>query len=146
MYVDIAKGATRTVGATEEQRCSAQGRNAVARHKGEGRADLFLAYCTSGNTAAAELSGLQVLRLPEQLAVGADYGLAVLAGPPAQQAAAARFAMFHPFAWDTPQGTTHGKVVKKLTTTTRIRVTSPRPGGRPAISCSKRQDRRQGSA
>ena len=34
-------------------------------------------------------------------------------------------------AWDTAQGTPHGKVVKKLTTTTRIRVTSPRPGDDP---------------
>ena len=60
----------------------------------EGRADLFLSYCTSGKVAADELAGLQVLALPDALAVGADYGLTVLAGPPEQQAAAARFAMF----------------------------------------------------
>ena len=70
------------------------GRNATAWHMAEGRADLFLSYCTSGNVAAAELPGLQVLELPDALAVGADYGLAVLDGPGDQQAAAARFAMF----------------------------------------------------
>ena len=37
---------------------------------------------------------LQVLELPDALAVGADYGLAVLNGPPEQQAAAGAFAMF----------------------------------------------------
>ena len=71
-----------------------EGRSAVAWHMGEGRADLFLSYCTSGKVAADELPGLQALALPDQLAVGADYGLVVLAGPPEQQAAAARFAMF----------------------------------------------------
>ncbi|MGD9507894.1 MAG: molybdate ABC transporter substrate-binding protein [Geminicoccaceae bacterium] len=71
-----------------------EGRNTVAWHMSEDRADLFLSYCTSGRTAAAELPGLQVLPLPDELAVGADYGLAVLSGPAEQQAAAARFAMF----------------------------------------------------
>ena len=70
------------------------GRNATAWHMAEGRADLFLSYCTSGKVAAAELPGLQVLELPDALAVGADYGLAVLNGPPEQRAAAGAFAMF----------------------------------------------------
>lgn len=71
-----------------------EGRNAVAWHISEGRADLFLSYCTSGKVSANELPGLQVLALPDQLAVGADYGLTILAGTPEQQAATARFAMF----------------------------------------------------
>jgi molybdenum ABC transporter molybdate-binding protein len=71
-----------------------EGRNAYAWHIGEGRADLFLGYCSAGKVAAAELPGLQVVDLPRDLAVGADYGLAVLKGPAEQEAAATRFAMF----------------------------------------------------
>jgi molybdate transport system substrate-binding protein len=70
------------------------GRSAYAWHLAEGRADLFLTYCSAGQTAAAELAGLAVVDLPDELAVGADYGLTVLDGPPEQEAAASRFALF----------------------------------------------------
>jgi molybdate transport system substrate-binding protein len=57
----------------------------------EGKADLFLTYCTGALAAQHEHPGQQIVRLPDTLAVGADYGLTVLstAGP-----AAYRFAMF----------------------------------------------------
>ena len=70
------------------------GRNTYAWHLAEGRADLFLGYCSAGKVAAAELPGLQVMALPKELTVGADYGLTILIGPPEQEAAASRFAMF----------------------------------------------------
>ncbi len=70
------------------------GRNTYAWHLAEGRADLFLGYCSNGMVAAAELPGLTVTELPDTLSVGANYGIAVLTGPPDQEAAAARFAMF----------------------------------------------------
>jgi len=54
------------------------GRSVYAWHVLEGRADLFLAYCTAGREAAAEAPGLTVIELPPELAVGADYGLTVL--------------------------------------------------------------------
>jgi molybdate transport system substrate-binding protein len=73
---------------------SPAGRSAYAWHLAEGRADLFLGYCSNGIVAAAELPGLTVTELPDTLSVGADYGLAVLTGPSGQEAAAARFAMF----------------------------------------------------
>ncbi len=71
-----------------------EGRNTYAWHLAEGRADLFLGYCSAGKVAAGELPGLTVVDLPDGLAVGADYGLTVLKGPADQEAAAARFAMF----------------------------------------------------
>jgi molybdate transport system substrate-binding protein len=71
-----------------------EGRSAYAWHIAEGRADLFLGYRTAGRAAAAELRGLRVVDLPTELAIEADYGLAVLKGPPERQAAAGRFAMF----------------------------------------------------
>jgi molybdate transport system substrate-binding protein len=56
------------------------GRNAYAWHLTEGRADLFLAYCTGARDAQKEIPGLQIIALPDALAVSADYGLTVIAG------------------------------------------------------------------
>jgi molybdate transport system substrate-binding protein len=57
----------------------------------EGKADLFLTYCTNAREAQAQNPGQQIVALPPELAVGADYGLTVIAGapPPAYQ-----FALF----------------------------------------------------
>jgi ABC-type molybdate transport system substrate-binding protein len=46
----------------------------------EGRADLFLTYCTNAVLAGREVPGLQIVSLPEELSVGADYGLIVRDG------------------------------------------------------------------
>ena len=54
------------------------GRSIYAWHLLEGRADLFLAYCTAGREAAAEAPGIGVVELPPALAVGAEYGLTAL--------------------------------------------------------------------
>jgi molybdate transport system substrate-binding protein len=66
-------------------------RSAYGWHIAEGRADIFLAYCTAAAAAQAENPGQQIVALPDALAVGADYGLAVMneASP-----AAYRFALF----------------------------------------------------
>lgn len=55
-----------------------------------GEADIFLTYCTNARLAAREVPGLQVVAVPEPLAVGADYGLVVLGSRPE----AARLALF----------------------------------------------------
>ncbi len=44
----------------------------------ERTADIFLTYCTNAVLARKEESSLQIVALPEALAVGADYGLTVL--------------------------------------------------------------------
>jgi molybdenum ABC transporter molybdate-binding protein len=67
------------------------GRNVYGWNVAEGRADIFLTYCTNALTAKDENSGQQVVALPEALAVGADYGLTVL---PTATPAAYRFALF----------------------------------------------------
>ncbi len=66
------------------------GVGAVGWHFREGRADVFLGYCTSGAQAAREVPGLTVQDLPDALAVGADYGLALLSPRPE----AVRLALF----------------------------------------------------
>lgn len=47
-------------------------------HLKEGRADLFLAYCTGAREAERQLPGATTIALPPELATGADYGLTVL--------------------------------------------------------------------
>src|ERR1043166_9718820 len=44
----------------------------------DGKADLFLTYCTNAAEAQREIGGAQIVALPEELAVGADYGLTVI--------------------------------------------------------------------
>jgi len=60
-------------------------------HVAEGRADVFLTYCTGTVVAVKENPGQQSVPLPAALSVGADYGLTVMtdASP-----AAYRFALF----------------------------------------------------
>ena len=55
------------------------GRNAYGWHIAEGRADIFLAYCTAARDAQKENPGLQMIALPDALAISADYGLTVMA-------------------------------------------------------------------
>ena len=57
----------------------------------EGKADIFLTYCTNAREAQTQNSGQQVVPLPAELAVGADYGLTVVGGASSQ---AYRFAIF----------------------------------------------------
>jgi molybdate transport system substrate-binding protein len=57
----------------------------------DGKADIFLTYCTNALVAQRENAGQQIVALPTELAVGADYGLTVLADA---SPGAYRFAMF----------------------------------------------------
>jgi len=56
-----------------------------------GRADIFLTYCTNAVLAQKENPAQQIVALPDSLAVGADYGLTVIAG---SSSAAQQFADF----------------------------------------------------
>jgi ABC-type molybdate transport system substrate-binding protein len=67
------------------------GRSVYGWHVAEGRADIFLTYCTGALVAQRENAGQQIVALPEALAVGADYGMTVINDSPP---AASRFAQF----------------------------------------------------
>jgi molybdate transport system substrate-binding protein len=56
----------------------------------ESKADLFLTYCTNAMEAKKEVTGAQIVALPDEIAVGADYGLTVIVNAPPD---AYRFAM-----------------------------------------------------
>ena len=59
-----------------------EGRNLYAWVMQEGRADLFLTYCTNAVLAQAQAPELSIVAVPPALAVGADYGLTVMNGAP----------------------------------------------------------------
>lgn len=67
------------------------GRTVYGWHVAEGRADIFLTYCTNAKEAQKQNPGQQIVALPDNLAVGADYGLTVMKDAPG---AAQRFAQF----------------------------------------------------
>jgi molybdate transport system substrate-binding protein len=67
------------------------GRNPYGWHIAEGRADMFLAYCTAARDARNENPDLQIIALPDALAVSADYGLTVMIDA---SAGAYQFALF----------------------------------------------------
>ena len=53
------------------------GRSAYGVLVADGKADIFLTYCTNALAAQKEHAGQQIVALPDALAVGADYGLTV---------------------------------------------------------------------
>ena len=67
------------------------GRNLYGMLVSQGRADIFLTYCTNAMVAVHENPGQRLIALPEPLAVGADYGLTVMNNA---STAAYLFAMF----------------------------------------------------
>lgn len=62
------------------------GRSVYGQLVAEGRADLFLTYCTNAAAAHRQQPGLQVIEIPAAINVGADYGVAVRSGASAQAA------------------------------------------------------------
>lgn len=56
------------------------GRNKYGWVMEEKKADVFLTYCTNAVLARKELKSLKIINIPENLSVGADYGLLVRKG------------------------------------------------------------------
>jgi len=70
------------------------GRIVYCWHVAEGRADIFLTYCTGALAATKENPGQQMVALPDNLSVGADYWLTVMNGAAPAAKAFAQFIMF----------------------------------------------------
>lgn len=60
-----------------------EGRNTYAWVLDSDQADMFLTYCTNAVLARNEVPDLQIVQVPQDLSVGADYGLIVLDDAPA---------------------------------------------------------------
>jgi molybdate transport system substrate-binding protein len=84
-----AKALQLTGGPTSEK--APAGRNQYAWVMESGKADVFLTYCTNAILARKELPSLQIVAIPRELAVGADYGMVVLEGAPAPATLLARY-------------------------------------------------------
>jgi molybdenum ABC transporter molybdate-binding protein len=81
----LEKKALKLTGA-QDSAAPPAGRAAYGWHVAEGRADIFLTYCTNALAAQKQYPDQQRVELPDALAVGADYGLTVIEGaPPAAQ-------------------------------------------------------------
>lgn len=57
-----------------------QGRSVYGEIVAQGTADIFLTYCTNAQAAKQENPAQQIVQLPDELSVGADYGLTVVNG------------------------------------------------------------------
>jgi len=89
-FATLEKKALQLVGSTSSPPTPI-GRSAYGALVADGKADIFLTYCTNALAAQKENAGQQIVTLPDALAVGADYGLTVTASA---LPAAYRFAMF----------------------------------------------------
>src|SRR5262245_14546988 len=69
------------------------GRTVYGWHVAEGRADIFLTYCTNALLATKENSTQRIVALPDAVSVGADYGLTVMNGAPPSAQRLADFIM-----------------------------------------------------
>lgn len=84
----VAKALTLTGGPTSPP--PPKDRSQYAKMVEEGHADVFLTYCTNAIQARKEVPALQVINIPEDINVGAEYGLTVLGNADAGR----RFAEF----------------------------------------------------
>lgn len=73
-FAVLEKKALQLVGGTS----APVARGGVGELVADGKADLFLTYCTGALAAQRENPGQQIVQLPAAFAVGADYGLTVM--------------------------------------------------------------------
>jgi molybdenum ABC transporter molybdate-binding protein len=84
-----AKALQLTGGPTSEK--APQGRHLYGWVMESGKADIFLTYCTNAVLAAKEVPALQIVQIPAELNVGADYGMIVLRDAPMPATLLAQF-------------------------------------------------------
>jgi len=73
-----------------------KGRNVYGWLVEKGDADLYLCYCTAALEARAQVPALQIVQVPEALAVGADYGMTVVKGARPEAGRLAQFVLSPP--------------------------------------------------
>jgi ABC-type molybdate transport system substrate-binding protein len=78
---------------TRDSATPPDGVNVYGWHVAEGRADIFLTYCTNAMAARMQYTGQRDVALPEALAVGAGYGMTVMNGAGDAARAFAAFVM-----------------------------------------------------
>jgi len=83
----LKPGAQKTLGAkalkltgAKDSAAPPEDKLAYGWHVAEGRADIFLTYCTNALAAQKQNPGQQIIALPDALAVSAEYGLTLMNG------------------------------------------------------------------
>jgi molybdenum ABC transporter molybdate-binding protein len=89
-FVTLDQKALRLVGGPDAA-TAPPGKSVYAMLLSQGKADIFLTYCTGAIEAMNENAGIRMVRLPDEIAVAADYGITVMSGASAN---AYRLAMF----------------------------------------------------
>lgn len=89
-YKTLSSKALQLTGGPNREKAPA-GRNKYGWVMEEKKADVFLTYCTNAESARKEVQALKIISIPENLSVGADYGLLVRNGAPSE---AWRLAMY----------------------------------------------------
>jgi ABC-type molybdate transport system substrate-binding protein len=77
-FAALDKKALQLLGGPTSSPPPASGRTLYGEFIANGTADVFLTYCTNAQVAVTENPGQRVVALPDNLAVGADYGLTVM--------------------------------------------------------------------
>ncbi|EGG99208.1 Molybdenum-binding periplasmic protein [gamma proteobacterium IMCC2047] len=91
-YATLDSKALKLTGGRDSQQAP-EGRNTYGWVMENDRADVFLTYCTNALLAKRQVPELQILTLPDELSVGANYGLILLNGAPKQAADFARYVL-----------------------------------------------------
>jgi molybdate transport system substrate-binding protein len=78
-FAALEQKALRLVGGPDAA-TAPSGKSVYAMLLSEGKADLFLTYCTGAIEATNENARIRMVRLPDEIAVAADYGLTVMSG------------------------------------------------------------------
>jgi molybdate transport system substrate-binding protein len=78
-FTTLSEKALQLTGGPDSQKAP-EGRNPYGWVMGEKKADVFLTYCTNAVLARNEVQSLKIIRIPDALSVGADYGLLVRNG------------------------------------------------------------------
>lgn len=84
-----AKALQLTGGPTSEK--APAGRNQYGWVMASGKADVFLTYCTNAVLAKKDVPALEIVHIPPELNVGAEYGMIVLQDAPAAADLLAKF-------------------------------------------------------
>jgi molybdate transport system substrate-binding protein len=80
-FTTLSGKALQLTGGPDSEKAPA-GRNQYGWVMGDKKADVFLTYCTNAVLARKEVQTLKIVRIPDALSVGADYGLLVRDGAP----------------------------------------------------------------
>ena len=89
-FITLSEKALQPIGGPNSVKAP-EDRNQYGWMMGEKKAEIFLTCCTNAVLAQKETPGFKIVRIPEQLAFGADYGLLVKKESPGEARRPAKY-------------------------------------------------------